>query len=31
MFAMHPEMFVFFVLDKEILGKERLYTFEGHL
>lgn len=30
MFAMHPEMFVF-VLDKELLGKERLYTSEGHL
>lgn len=30
MFVMHPEMFVF-DLDKELLGKERLYTSEGHL
>lgn len=29
MFAMHA-IFVF-VLDKELLGKERLYTSEGHL
>lgn len=30
MFATHPEMFVF-VLEKELLGKERLYTSEGRL